>query len=128
MKRPFLLAQVALKAYAIAFAFLSLISLPILLTPSIVNIAFVLLLVGTIVGLLSISKGLSEAKIWAQTLAYVVFVGFAALTIPALKSSISDETLPEFVWPQIWTIIMLCIGIIGLLTQKPEKQKKDAVM
>lgn len=121
MKRPFLLARVALKAYGVALALLLLVSLPTLLSPSVVTIAFVLLLAVMIIGLLLIAKGLSEGKTWAQALAYAVFIGFAALTIPALKSSMSDKKLPEFIWPQIWTIIMLCTGIISLVAQKPDK-------
>ena len=125
-RRPFLLAQVALKAYAVLLALVAILLTPMLATPSLSNAIFFALLLGAMAGLFLTAEGLSKARAWARIVAYLIFIGFAALTLPILKTSLAEKELPEFIWPQIWTLIMLGIGIMSLLLQKPRKTEDPA--
>jgi len=124
MKRPFILAQVALKAYAVVFVLLVL----LLLTPTATAplnsfaVAVIVVFIGIVIGLLSIVRGLSKGRLWAQISAYVIFIGLTIITVPVLSLSIGDgNILPEFVWPQIWVVTLLCLGVFSLIFQKPNR-------
>lgn len=128
-KKPFMLARVALKAYAVVLTLMLLLGSYALLRsrePMPIEVyALALILVTMIVGLFLVSRGLAKAKVWAQIAACVAFVGLAVLTVPILKSSVERENLPEVLWPQIWTVIMLCLGITSLLAQRPHREPPE---
>ena len=132
MKRPFMLAQVALKAYAGVFVLFIILLLFALLKSSlsiesIGMFCFAAAFVGIIAGLLYVSKALSKGKIWAQVCAYIIFIGSGVLAVPLLIVCIADKEPSEDIWdipalwPALWATIMLCIGIISLIFQKPKK-------
>ncbi len=129
-----MLAQVALKAYTavfVLFVILVLLALPKLSssTQLIGVFVFVASLVGIIVGLLSVSKALSKGKCWAQVCAYIIFIGFGVLAVPIIIVCVADkEPIDDFwdipaMWPALWVTIMLCIGIISLIFQRPRKNQ-----
>jgi len=126
-----MLAQVALKAYAGVFLLFIILFLFALLkssssTLSIGMLCFAASLVGIVIGLLYVSKALSKGKLWAQVCAYIIFIGSGVLAVPLLIVCIADkEPAEDFwdipaLWPALWATIMLCIGIISLIFQKPK--------
>ena len=132
MKRPFMLAQFALKAYAAVLVLFIILFLFALLKSSlsiqsIGMFFFIASFVGIIIGLLYVSKALSKGKLWAQVCAYIIFIGFGVLTGPLLIVCVAyKEPDDDFwdipvLWPALWATIMLCIGIISLIFQKPKK-------
>ena len=128
MKRPFMLAQVALKAYAGVFVLFIILLFFALLkssssTLSIGMLCFAAAFVGIIAGLLHVSKALSKGKLWAQVCAYIIFIGSGILAVPLLIVCIADKEPAEDFWdiPALWATIMLCIGIFSLIFQKPKK-------
>lgn len=132
MKRPFMLAQVALKAYAAVFVLIDILIIIALLNSSlsiqsIGMVCFAASFVGIIAGLLYVSKALSKGKLWAQVCAYIIFIGFGVLAVPLLIVCVAyKEPTDDFwdipaLWPALWATIVLCIGIISLIFQKPKK-------
>jgi len=132
MKRPFMLAQVALKAYAAVFVLLIILFLFALLKSSfsiqsIGMVCFATAFVGIIADLLYVSKALSKGKLWAQVCAYIIFIGSGVLAVPLLIACVAyKEPDDDFwdipvLWPALWATIMLCIGIFSLIFQKPKK-------
>jgi hypothetical protein len=134
MKRPFMLAQVALKAYAVVFLLIVIQILLIIPNPSSstqskATFVFAASLVCIIVVLLYVSKALSKDKLWAQVCAYIIFIGFGVLAVPILIVSVTDkEPIDDLwdIWTELWAVvmwftIMLCIGIISLIFQKSKK-------
>jgi len=122
MKRPFMLAQVALKAYAAVFVLFIILLLFALLkssssTLSIGMFFFAVAFVGIIAGLLYVSKALSKGEFWAQVCAYIIFIGSGVLAVPLLIVCVADKEPTDDFWdiPALWTTIMLCIGIISLI-------------
>ena len=128
-KRPFILAQVALKAYAVVFALVLGLAL-LAVSDSSSGVALdsqvvvtVALLIAIVVGLLCVAKGLDKGKPWAQVLAFIVFIGLAVVTVPILRMAIKDEDLPEIIWSQLWIVILLCLGVFSLIVQRPQKTR-----
>ena len=126
MRKPFILAQVALKAYAVVFSLMLLLLLLVVSDPSSstqsIGMAICIVsLIGIIVGLMIVAKGLSKGKLWAQVWAAIIFVGLSVIAVPVLKFSIVDNALLENTWPWLWVVILLCLGVFSLVFQRTKK-------
>jgi len=115
MKKPFTLARVALYSYAT-------VSLMLLCLSVMVRSIFGLLIFGTLtISLIYVADSLSKDKRWARVCSYIIFVVIAIVTVPVLMVFLEDrdKILVEFIWPEMWTLVMLCLGLYSLLKQKP---------
>ena len=126
MKRPFMLAQVALKAYAAAFAVLLFYPPPIILPFTLYNVAASAVIIGILLALLYIAKGLSKGKAWAQIGAAIVFIGFAVVTVPTFLQALADKGRDTDFWIQLWSLTMSSLGLIGLIVQRPRRAAKTS--
>jgi hypothetical protein len=111
MKRPFTLAQVALKAYAVVFVLILLLLFLGLCNPlssmqSIGMAIYIAPLVCIIVALMFVAKGLSKGKLWAQICAAIIFIGISIIAVPMLILSMDDKYLLESIWPWLWVVIL----------------------
>ena len=125
MRQPFLLAQVALKAYAAAFIVLILIPPPLIIPFTLFNIMVSAIAISIVVALHKVSKGLSSHKTWAQVVAYIVFIGFAGMTFPFFMDSITATNYSGYFWIQLWLLAMSALGVVSLLFNQIFKGKTE---
>jgi hypothetical protein len=118
MKKPFMLAQIVLKAYA--FALLLLLVVPELFDFRLhANIPKSALIIGIVIALFvllfAISRCLSMHQVWAKVSAYTVFLISAAITIPMFTQSKTGKYCGEYFWIPLWLIIMSGLGLVSLI-------------
>ncbi len=114
-----MLAQVVLKAYAVAlilFLLLPQLLLRILTLQSILeNIPVWIMTTFVAVVLFRISKGLSMHQAWAKMSAYTVFIVSAAITIPMFTQSRVGKCSYEYFWIPLWLTAMSSLGLASLI-------------
>jgi energy-converting hydrogenase Eha subunit E len=125
MIKPFMLAQVALKSYAVAFILLLLMPPPLIVPFTVFNVAVSTIIIGVVIGLLTISKGLSKHRVWAHILAYITFIGIAAITTLVFIRSIEDKKYDGHFWIQLWLLTMSTLGLVSLLCEQLNKGENN---
>ena len=125
MIKPFMLAQVALKSYAVAFILLLLMPPPLIVPFTVFNVAVSTIIIGVVIGLLTISKGLSKHRVWAHILAYIAFIGIAAITTLVFIRSIEDKNYDGHFWIQLWLLTMSTLGLVSLLCEQLNKGENN---
>ncbi len=120
MRKPFMLAQIVLKAYA--FALLLLLVVPALfelwgrLDPKIPKSVLIIgIAIPLLVLLFAISRCLSMDQVWAKVSADTVFIISAAVTIPMFTQSETGKYCGEYFWIPLWLIIMSGLGLVSLI-------------
>ena len=124
MHKPLMLAQVALKAYAVAFILLLLMPPPLIIPFKWFNITVSAIVLGIVIALLCISRGLSNRKAWARVLSYCVFIGFTAIALPMFIRSIQGRNYGAYFWIQLWVLTMSILGLISLVFEQLTKGYK----
>ena len=120
MIKPFMLAQVA-------FILLLLMPPPLIVPFTVFNVAVSTIIIGVVIGLLTISMGLSKHRVWAHILAYIAFIGIAAITTLMFIRSIEDKNYDMNFWIQLWLLTMSTLGLVSLLCEQLKKGKKTNV-
>lgn len=124
MHKPLMLAQVALKASAVAFILLLLMPPPLIIPLTWFNVTVSAIVLGIVIALLCVSRGLSNRKTWARVLSYCVFIGFTAIALPMFIRSIQGRNYGGYFWVQLWVLTMSILGLISLVFEKLTKGYK----